>query len=251
MEAVRCVEEAAAAVAGLGLQPRAAVVGVGGAGCHLVSALRGKEPTGVDLVAVNSDTPALERSEADVKVLLTGPEVTTPESARVLAEAHWDALVALLNQDVVVLLAGLGGSTGGGAAPVVAQAAKANGATVVLLAILPFGVEGRTLAAEEALEEIRQFADASVVLANDSLVEGCAELPFRQALTIANGKAVDMIHGMVQRVADLLVTTVDDELLHAALGRGVGLDLPAEGPGDGVGGDDVQPLTMGAGGLIL
>src|SRR5947208_4931029 len=126
------------------VDPKISVVGVGGAGGKMVSALYDREIKGVETVAVNTDPAGLSKAECDVKILLPHSEdEDRVVAARVSAEDQEGALRSSLSSDIVFIVAGLGGAAGTGAAPVVARAARANGAVTVGIAILPFEVEGR------------------------------------------------------------------------------------------------------------
>src|SRR6184192_2953632 len=138
------------------VDPKISVVGVGGAGGKMVSALYDREIKGVETVAVNTDPAGLSKAECDVKILLPHSEdEDRVVAARVSAEDQEGALRSSLSSDIVFIVAGLGGAAGTGAAPVVARAARANGAVTVGIAILPFEVEGRTEVARAGLEALR------------------------------------------------------------------------------------------------
>src|SRR5207253_3021464 len=141
------------------VDPKISVVGVGGAGGKMVSALYDREIKGVETVAVNTDPAGLSKAECDVKILLPHSEdEDRVVAARVSAEDQEGTLRASLSSDIVFIVAGLGGAAGTGAAPVVAHAARANGAVTVGIAILPFEVEGRTEVARAGLEEQNNHA---------------------------------------------------------------------------------------------
>src|SRR6266487_3035582 len=136
------------------VDPKSSVVGVGGAGGRMVSALYDREMNGVETVAVNTDAAGLSKASADVKVLLPhSDDVDRIAAARASAESQEPELRASLSSDIVFVVAGLGGGAGTGAAPIVARAARANGAVTIGIAILPFESEGRSALAQEGLEE--------------------------------------------------------------------------------------------------
>ncbi|MGI0149913.1 MAG: cell division protein FtsZ, partial [Thermoplasmata archaeon] len=147
------------------VDPKISVVGVGGAGGKMVSALYDTDVKGVETIAVNTDPTGLSKAECDVKILL--PHVDDEDriaAARASAEDQEGSLRASLSSDIVFVVAGLGGGAGTGAAPVVARAARANGAVTVGIAILPLEVEGRSEAARTGLEEFRRETDSVIVL---------------------------------------------------------------------------------------
>ncbi len=232
--------------------PRVAVVGVGGAGCNLVSKVRDRGLEGIDTMAINSDAAALLRAEADAKLLITGLRGATAEAARAASEAQWDGLVELFTHDLVILAAGLGGAVGSGVAPVVAQAAVAKGATVMALAILPFKAEGRRAAAEAALKDLREAAQSVLVMDNESLVAMEQPMDFQEAIARIDAIALQVLENMASRIQDQVVAVPERfEALTADLSLG-----PEEMPLGVAGGPDlivvdVPPLSIGPGGLIL
>src|SRR3990172_805483 len=138
------------------VDPKISGVGVGGAGGRMVSALYDTDVKGVETVAVNTDPAGLSKAEADVKILL--PHVDDEDriaAARASAEDQEGSLRASLSSDIVFVLAGLGGAAGTGAAPVVARAARADGAVTGGIANLPFDTEGRSEVAREGLRGVR------------------------------------------------------------------------------------------------
>src|SRR5204863_3364530 len=126
------------------VDPKISVVGVGGAGGKMVSALYDREIKGVETVAVNTDPSGLSKAECDVKILLSHREDEDRiAAARASAEDQEGSLRTSLSSDIVFIVAALGGSAGTGAAPVVARAARATGAWPVGTATLPFDAEAR------------------------------------------------------------------------------------------------------------
>ncbi|MGA2053147.1 MAG: cell division protein FtsZ, partial [Opitutales bacterium] len=160
---------------------RVKIIGVGGAGTNAVDRLQLDDAgTRLHLVALNTDAQALNVSPLAEKLLIgrgltrgagTGGE---PEVGRKAAEADIERIGKLLQgMDLVFILAGLGGGTGSGAAPVVAQAATKAGALVVAFVMLPFSTHGarQRQIAEQALVELRQNCDAVIPLPNDLLLQ--------------------------------------------------------------------------------
>ena len=158
---------------------RAKIIGVGGAGLSLVDGLRLDNFQSVEQLAVDVDSRALADSIASEKLAIgrrhtrgmgTGGDFAL---ARKAAEEEKDLLRKKLDgMDVVFLLAGLGGGTGGGAVPVIARLAREAGALVFAFCPLPFSWEkGRHAQAEDCLAELRKFANAVVPLPNDSLLQ--------------------------------------------------------------------------------
>jgi len=160
------------------------VIGVGGAGGNAVDRLKMDSLDRLRLATVNTDLQALNSSPVEEKLLI-GSEVTRglgaggdPEIGLEAAEADKDKLADLVGDcDLVFLIAGMGGGTGTGAAPVVAEAASEAGALVISFVTLPFSFEGsrRTKQAEDGLVTLRSSCDAVIPLPNDLLLQEAAE----------------------------------------------------------------------------
>jgi cell division protein FtsZ len=160
------------------------VVGVGGAGANAVDRLKLDDLDRVQLAVLNTDAQALAASPVAEKLLL-GASVTRglgagadPELGRDAAEADRAKIEALVKgYDLVVIVAGMGGGTGSGAAPTVAEIAAEQGALVVAFVTLPFSFEGgrRVKQAEEGLVALRKVCDAVVPLPNDVLLQESAD----------------------------------------------------------------------------
>lgn len=155
------------------------VVGVGGGGGNMINHMVREGIKGIDLIAANTDAQALDHSLAHVKIQL-GEKKTkglgagmVPSVGKESAEESYDEIKsALENSDMVFIASGFGGGTGTGAAPVVAQAAKDNGALTVSVITRPFKFEGRkkTKLAENGLNELKKYSDSIVVIPNDKLL---------------------------------------------------------------------------------
>lgn len=160
------------------------LVGVGGAGSNAVDRLKMDNLSRLQLVTVNTDGQALASSPVEEKILI-GSGFTRglgaggdPELGRMAAESDRDKLVASLEgSDLVFIVAGMGGGTGSGAAPVVAEAASSVGALVIGFVTLPFSFEGarRLKQADEGLVALRQVCDAVIPLPNDVLLQQVEE----------------------------------------------------------------------------
>src|SRR3989442_6067972 len=164
------VEEVISSLFEDAVDPKISVVGVGGAGGKMVSTLYDRDIKGVETIAVNTDPSGLSKAECDVKILLGQPaDGDRIAGARASAEDLEGSLRASLSSDIVFIVAGLGGAAGTGPAPVVASAARANGAVTVGIAILPFDVGGLTQIARARLEALRAEAGNVIVLDSNSL----------------------------------------------------------------------------------
>ena len=153
------------------------VVGVGGGGGNMINhMIRENAILNIDLIVANTDAQALENSPAHTKIQL-GEKKTKglgagmrPEVGKEAAEESYDEIKsALETSDIVFIASGLGGGTGTGAAPIVAQAAKDVGALTVAVVTIPFVFEGkkRRKLADLGLEELRKESDSIVVIPND------------------------------------------------------------------------------------
>ena len=184
------------------------VFGAGGCGCNMVTWLFNKGITGATVYGVNTDALHLSVTKADEKVLI-GKELTRGLGAggrpNVGREAAKEALAELkrgvAGADMVFVLTGLGGGTGTGAAPVVAQLAKETGAVVIGVVTMPFESEkARIDKAEFGLQELREVTDTCVVLDNNRLVDIAGQLPIEQAFAVANELVSTMIKGIVETI---------------------------------------------------
>ena len=157
---------------------RIKVVGVGGGGGNAIDRMRKELFKGVDFIAINTDTQDLELCRADVKIHI-GKNLTkglgtgmNPELGRQAAEETRAEIVeAIKGADLVFVTAGLGGGTGSGASPVVAEAAKEIGALTIAVVTKPFTFEGaqRSRIAQEALVKLKDKVDTMIVIPNDRI----------------------------------------------------------------------------------
>src|SRR5947199_177179 len=132
------------------------------------------------------------------------------------AEDQEGSLRTSLSSDIVFIVAGLGGSAGTGAAPVVARAARANGAVTVGIAILPFEAEGRTEIARQGLEAFREEADSVVVLDNNSLDRFADQVSFNEAMQVISYMVVTIVQGVVEHLSRSYLSTLTEEIENAA-----------------------------------
>ncbi len=185
------------------------VFGVGGAGNNMVGWLYNKGIKGAEIIAANTDQQHLNIINADRKFLL-GRGVTRglgcggfPEKgAESAQESLQDVKESLKGSDMVFVCAGMGGGTGTGAAPVVAQVAKDVGAIVIGTVTMPFKIErARVDKAEFGLQQLRQVSDTVIVIDNNRLVSIAGNLPIQQAFSVANELVSTMIKGIVETIA--------------------------------------------------
>ncbi|PIO07659.1 cell division protein FtsZ [Candidatus Pacearchaeota archaeon CG10_big_fil_rev_8_21_14_0_10_34_12] len=185
-----------------------AVIGCGGCGCNAVTWLHNKGITGATVYAANTDALHLSVTKADDKILI-GKEITRGLGAggkpRVGREAAKESISELKKRisanDMVFVIAGLGGGTGTGSAPVIAQLAKEAGAVVIGVVTMPFDSEkARIDKAEFGLQELRDQTDTCIVLDNNRLVDIAGQLPIEQAFAVANELISTMIKGIVETI---------------------------------------------------
>jgi len=184
------------------------VFGCGGCGGNAVTWLFNKGITGATVYAANTDALHLSVTKADEKLLI-GKELTrglgaggNPARGREAAkEALVDVKKAVGEADMVFVIAGMGGGTGTGAAPVIAQLAKETGAVVIGVVTMPFESEkARIDKAEFGLQELRDVTDTCIVLDNNRLVDIAGQLPIEQAFAVANELVSTMIKGIVETI---------------------------------------------------
>jgi cell division protein FtsZ len=185
------------------------VIGCGGAGNNMVSWLYKKGIEGAEIIACNTDQQHLNVSEADRKFLI-GKDVTRglgcggfpQKGAEAAQESMQEIKDALKGSDMVFVCAGMGGGTGTGSAPIVANTAKDAGAIVIGTVTMPFKIErARVDKAEFGLGQLRQVADTVVVIDNNRLVQIAGNLPIQQAFAVANELIATMIKGIVETIA--------------------------------------------------
>ncbi len=191
---------------------RIKVVGVGGSGHNAIHRMITAGLNGVEFVAINTDAQALHHSKADKKVQV-GKQTTrglgagmNPETGRTAAEENKEEILDVLRgSDMVFVTCGLGGGTGSGAGPVVAQLAKDEGILTVAVVTKPFAFEGvkRREIADKALEELKEQVDTIIVIPNDRILQ---IIDKKTSLLDAFRTVDDVLRQGVQGIADLITT---------------------------------------------
>ena len=192
------------------------VIGVGGGGCNAVNRMYRDRVPGVEYLAVNTDAQHLLRLDVPVKIRV-GDKLTRglgvggdPSIGQAAAEESREELYeAVRDADMVFIASGMGGGTGTGAAPVVAEVAKETGALTIAVVTKPFGFEGRRRGknAEDGLARLREHVDTLIVIPNDRLSSICDEtITAESAFKIAD----DVLRQGVQSIAELV--TVPGEI---------------------------------------
>ena len=247
------------------------VVGVGGGGNNVVNRMVRSGMQGVEFIAVNTDRQCLNASEATQKLAI-GEKLTggkgagaNPEVGRESAKESKEQITALLEgADMVFVTAGMGGGTGTGAAPVVAEIAKEKGILTVGVVTKPFNFEGRRRMEQAArgIEELRQKVDSLVIVPNDRLQYATDEkITFANAFAIAD----DVLRQAVQSISDLIKTTglinldfadvtavmKDAGLAHMGMGRGSGKNRAEEATRIAINSPLLETSIQGAKGIIV
>ena len=194
-----------------------AVIGVGGAGNNTVTRLMESGATAAECIAVNTDAVHLNASNADKKLLI-GENLTkglgvggNSRLGRAAIEESRKHVEELLSDvDIAFVTAGLGGGTGTGAAPVVAEIARRKGAVTVGVVTTPFRIEkGRNGLAAKALNEMRRHCDTVVVIDNNKLMQLVPQLPIGEAFRVADQVLANMIKGIVETISSPSLINLD------------------------------------------
>ncbi len=247
------------------------VIGVGGAGNNVINRMVRDGVQGVEFISINTDRQALNMSAANQKIQI-GEKLTggkgagaNPEVGRKAAEENKTQVSKILEgADMVFITAGMGGGTGTGAAPVVAEMAREAGILTVGVVTKPFGFEGahRMTQAELGIEELRGKVDSLVIIPNDRL-----KFATDQKITFANafGIADDVLRQAVQSISDLIkntgfinldfadVTAVmkDAGMAHMGVGRAAGKSKAEEAAKMAISSPLLETSINGARGVLV
>ncbi|MCL7475131.1 MAG: cell division protein FtsZ [Methanosarcinales archaeon] len=209
-------------------QPQIVIVGCGGAGNNTINRLYNMGVSGAETIAINTDKQHLDMIQADKKILV-GKSLTRglgaggyPEIGRKAAELARSTLEEVLKDaDLVFVTAGMGGGTGTGTAPVVAEIAKQNDAIVVGMVSSPFRVErARALKAEEGLEQLRSAADTVLVLDNNRLLDYVPNLPIEQAFSVMDQLISETVKGISETITQTSLINLDYADVKTIMGCG-------------------------------
>ncbi len=219
---------------------RIKVVGCGGGGGNSVSRMKEIGIKGCEVIAMNTDAQDLLYCNADHKILI-GRELTHglgagsnpkigEEAAR---ESEHEIKKHLANADMVFITCGLGGGTGTGAAPIVADLAKKQGALTIGIVTLPFTVEGqkRIENAQYGLERMAEVADTLIVIPNDKLLELAPELPLHTAFKVADEILTNSVKGIAELITTSGLVNLDFADVKAVMSNG-GVSLIGIGESD-------------------
>ena len=247
------------------------VVGIGGGGNNAVNRMINANITSAGFVAINTDKQALLMSKADMRLQI-GEKLTRglgagadPEVGQKAAEESKASITEMLkDSDLVFITAGMGGGTGTGAAPVVAQIAKDMGILTIAVVTKPFNFEGRKRMenAERGLEGLRKYVDTLVVIPNDKLLK---LVPKGTPIVEAFRYADDVLRQGIQGVSDLIVTPSlinldfadvrsimkNKGLAHMGIGRGKGENKTIEAVRQAVSSPLLETTIEGATGVLI
>jgi len=225
---------------------RIAVIGVGGAGCNCVNRIYGSGIKSATTLAINTDGKHLNMIGAHKKILI-GKTITRGLGAggdtviaKKCAEADHEMLKREIgDNELVFLCAGMGGGTGGGAAPVIARIAKEQGAIVVAMVTYPFALERvRIKKAQQSLQELIKVCDTVVVIDNNRLASYAPNLPINKAFELADSITTRAVVGISDTImfpslinvdyADVQTVMQNGGLSMISLGQGTGHDKVAD-----------------------
>jgi cell division protein FtsZ len=187
------------------------VIGVGGAGCNTIDRLMKAKIKHVELVSINTDAQDLKKKAADFKLRI-GEKLTKglgagmkPEIGRLSAKESIKGIEEFLkDSDIIFLTSGLGGGTGSGAIPIIADVAKKSGALTIGIVTLPFSFEGkkRKKIALSSLDELRKKVDTLVVIPNDKLHY---MIPAKSSVETAFNKCDELLKEAVESISNVIL----------------------------------------------
>jgi cell division protein FtsZ len=222
-----------------------AVVGAGGQGCNLVNRLYTSGLKSAHTIALNTDAKHLNMVQAHKKLLIGGPLTRGlgaggfPEVGAKAAEASKeDIRKAITGYNMVFVAAGMGGGTGGGSAPVIAEVAREEGALVVAFVTYPFALErSRKKKADWSIERLSKQADTTIVIENDRLLSYAPNLPIEKAFDLIDSIASNAIRGIADTVMLPSLINLDFADVKTIMG---GAGLAMINIGHGYGADKVE-----------
>jgi cell division protein FtsZ len=230
------------------------IVGCGGGGSNTVNRCMEEGVFGAEMVAANTDAKHLLTIKAHRKVLL-GKRITRGLGAGALPqvgeeaarEAEDDLVNALGRVDIAFVTAGMGGGTGTGSAPIVADIAKRQKALVISVVTLPFSSEGR-VRMENALfglEKIRRNSDTTIVIPNDKLLQLVPRLPLDQAFKVADGILMEALKGLTEIITKPGLVNLDYADIKTIMAGG-GVAMIGIGESEGTGQNKIEQAVQEA-----
>lgn len=198
------------------IEPRVAVIGVGGAGCNAVSRIYDAVPS-VEAIAINTDRDSLRDVRADKKLYIcqsvTKGEGTKGDSilGRRCAQAHLEEIEgAIVGNDAVFIVAGMGGGTGTGAAPIIAEISRRLGIMTFTIAIEPFSFEsGRVDTAKSGVAKLKAVCPDTIVVENDLMAVKMPDSSMRVILNAVNMSISSFVERKVRTIRQCLCEDFD------------------------------------------
>lgn len=221
------------------VEPKVAIIGIGGAGCNVLSDIYWNLSS-ADTIAINTDRVALENTDADSKIFIckavTQGNGTGGDSmlGKKCAQAHIEEIEnEISGHDVVFIVAGMGGGTGSGAAPIVAEIAQRLNCVVFSILINPFGFEtARLRTAREGIAHVRSVCPMTIVVENDLVLKAMPDMTAEDAFKAVN----DSVIAFIKKQQSKVMTSFMQQLGHI---------------GDFVKDDGVIPKTGSTKGLVI
>jgi len=227
-------------------KPSIAVIGLGGAGCNIITWIAQKGMAGGRIIAANTDINHLNTMRKVDKLILLGKKLCkgygcggSPEmGAEATRENLHEIKAALQDVNLLFLVAGMGGGTGSGAIPVVAKVARELGILTIACVTIPFKMEmARREKASEAIKALTESCDSTIVIDNSKLSEIAGDLPLNDALAVANALVGDFVRNITETITQPSLVNLDFADLRTVMERG---GICAIGIGEG---DDEDRIT--------
>ena len=210
------------------LAPKIVVIGCGGGGCNSVHRLKGMGLNGVETIAVNTDKYHLAGIHADKKILV-GEHITKGFGAggdpaigeKAARDSIGEITEALRDADLTFITAGMGGGSGTGIAPIVAEAAHKEGSLSVALVTTPFSYErGRMEVSQRGIERLSQAAHCTVILDNNKLLNIAPKLPIDKAFCVMDQLIAETVKGMSEMLFETSMINLDFSDFHNVMSNG-------------------------------
>jgi cell division protein FtsZ len=226
-------------------KPAVAIIGLGGAGCNIVSWIADKKIVGSKIIAADTDATHLMSIKADVKILM-GEDAYKGKGCGGYAERGTEAARQSINEikkeligsNLIFIIAGMGGGSGTGAAPVVAEATRELGILTIGCVMLPFGYELlRRKKAIIGIKALAQLCDSLVVIDNSRLRAIAGTLPLREGFAVANEFVGAFIKNISETITQASLVNLDYSDLRSVVERG---GISAIGLGEGEGENRIQ-----------
>ncbi len=232
-------------------RPTVSIIGLGGAGCNITTYLSEKRVGGAKIIGANTDINHLVLQKAD-KLMLLGKETCRGKGCggfpgvgmQCATESEEEIKKELEGSNIVFIVAGLGGGTGTGSAPVVAEIAHAMGAVTIACLTLPFEIESlRRQNAKDAICALEKTCDSVVLIDNTKLRKFAGKLPLKTAFAVANSLIGALVKSITETITEPSLMNLDFADLKAVLEKG---GISSFGIGDAEGTDRVEKAVSRA-----